>query len=378
MHYKGGEMKHKLISIAAIAILLFMVVGNSIGCGTTTYTLTITSTAGGNVTTPAEGTYTSYAANATVNLIATADSGYRFVNWTATAGTFGNATAATTTFTMPAQNATVTAHFALGVLIENVPDTSWSGANPSNYCAPLAMVNILGYWDEVIGLPNAYNVTAWLQPSNLNTVANDVGYFMDTNNAEAASIPNRRGNDADGHLGTYAKDILMGAVTLGNIDYVLWDAVTPLGNPTPADPGKVGHPWPGVEDYWITSNIGFPFIQTEIDAGRPLVVCYQWWNLLFGTNVTDPQSGKTISVYDWGSWSSNSTDPPEQWNDGYGEGCIGHAVTCVGYILNWDPDGSGSLPSGNWTIVHDTWATTPENVAVLWQGPWNSSHAVLP
>jgi len=362
-------MKHKLISIALITILLFMLLGNSLGCTgptTTNYTLTMASTAGGAVT-PAVGAHT-YAAATVVNLTATADSGYRFVNWTATAGTFGNATAASTTYTMPSQNATVTAHFALGVLIANVPDTSWSGAtNPNNYCAPLAMVNVLGYWDEVMGNSSAYNVTAWKVPSDLNTVANYVGWFMDTNNP-----PNpARGNGP--HAGTYAKDI-----TPGNLDYVLWDTAHLFGypgEPGAIPPGKVSHVWTGANDY----ATGFPFIKAEIDYGRPLVVCFQWWNLGAGINVTDPQSGKTISAFQWGPPIDHSSYPPEEWNMDSGEDCIGHAVTCVGYILNWDPDGSGGpLPSGNWTIVHDTWATTPENIAVLWPGPWNSSHAVLP
>ncbi len=52
-----------------------------------------------------------YAAATVVNIQAGANPGYRFVNWTAPAGTFGNVTAATTTFTMPAQNVTVTANF---------------------------------------------------------------------------------------------------------------------------------------------------------------------------------------------------------------------------------------------------------------------------
>jgi len=54
-----------------------------------------------------------YAEDTEVNIQAVANPGYRFVNWTAPAGTFGNATAATTTFTMPAQNVTVTANFGL-------------------------------------------------------------------------------------------------------------------------------------------------------------------------------------------------------------------------------------------------------------------------
>jgi hypothetical protein len=240
------------------------------------------------------------------------------------------------------------------------------------------MVNILGYWDEVMGRPSAQNVTAFLVPHNLKAVADLVGYFMDTNNI----APPARGNGPDGHLGTYAKDILM--LTLGKLDYVRWDNTHNFTTPPPVLPaGKVGHDWGGANDYCnAVSPVGFLFIKAEIDAGRPLVVCYRWWNLIPGTNVTDPQSGKVISVYQFGGQTSNSTNPPEKWNGLYGEGCIGHAVTCVGYILNWDPDGSGNpLPSANWTIVHDTWATTPENIAVPWifpGGPWNSSHSVLP
>ena len=351
-----------------------MVLGNCIGCSTptTNYTLTMASTAGGSVT-PVVGAH-NYSAGTGVNLTATADSGYRFVNWTGGGADIGNATAAATTITMNADH-TVSANFALGVLIAGVPDTNVPPTTGApNFCAPIAMVNILGYWDEVKGLASAKNVTAWLVPSNLNTVADYVGYFMDTNNI----APPARGNGVDGHLGTKAKDI-----TPGNLDYVRWDNTHNFTTPPPALPArKVGHVWTGIDDYSTITNIGFPFIKAEIDAGRPLVVCYRWWNLSFGTNVTDPQSGKVISAYTWGPPSNHSTppDPAENWTEYIsGELCIGHAVTCVGYILNWDPDGAGPLPSGNYTIVHDTWATTPENIAVPWTGaPWNSSHAVLP
>jgi hypothetical protein len=46
-----------------------------------------------------------------VSIKAEANEGYEFVNWIAPLGVFGNATAAETTFTMPAQNVTVTANF---------------------------------------------------------------------------------------------------------------------------------------------------------------------------------------------------------------------------------------------------------------------------
>jgi hypothetical protein len=52
-----------------------------------------------------------YAESAEVSIKAQANSCYQFVNWTAPAGVFGNATEAETIFTMPAQNVTVTANF---------------------------------------------------------------------------------------------------------------------------------------------------------------------------------------------------------------------------------------------------------------------------
>ena len=52
-----------------------------------------------------------YAEGTNVTIKAEANSGYEFMNWTAEAGTFGDANAAETSFTMPAQNVTVTANF---------------------------------------------------------------------------------------------------------------------------------------------------------------------------------------------------------------------------------------------------------------------------
>jgi uncharacterized repeat protein (TIGR02543 family) len=55
-----------------------------------------------------------YAAGVQVSIQAVAAPGYRFVNWTAPAGSFTNASSATTTFTMPSQDVTVTASFEAG------------------------------------------------------------------------------------------------------------------------------------------------------------------------------------------------------------------------------------------------------------------------
>jgi hypothetical protein len=61
--------------------------------------LTITSTAGGTVTTPGVGTF-HYEGGIVVNLVATPSAGHRFVNWTGNVGTIADVNDATTTVTM--------------------------------------------------------------------------------------------------------------------------------------------------------------------------------------------------------------------------------------------------------------------------------------
>lgn len=75
------------------------------------YNLTISSSAGGSVTTPGQGTF-GYGSWMVVNLVATPASGYRFINWTGDVGTVANVTAASTTITMN-DNYSITANFAL-------------------------------------------------------------------------------------------------------------------------------------------------------------------------------------------------------------------------------------------------------------------------
>jgi preprotein translocase subunit YajC len=73
------------------------------------YSLTISSTEGGSVTLPGEGT-SIHAATTVVNLVATPASGYQFVNWTGNVGTIANVNAASTIITMNS-NYSITANF---------------------------------------------------------------------------------------------------------------------------------------------------------------------------------------------------------------------------------------------------------------------------
>jgi uncharacterized repeat protein (TIGR02543 family) len=78
------------------------------------YTLTISSTAGGSVTTPGEGTFT-YDEGTVVNLVATPATGYGFVNWAGDVGTIPNVNAATTNITMQGAYK-ISARFMAGVV----------------------------------------------------------------------------------------------------------------------------------------------------------------------------------------------------------------------------------------------------------------------
>ncbi|HXZ29805.1 MAG TPA: CFI-box-CTERM domain-containing protein [Dehalococcoidia bacterium] len=106
-----------------------------------------------------------YEAGTAVNITAAANQGYRFVNWTAPAGIFGNSNAAVTTFTMPAQNVTATANFvavySLAMAVSPVDSgTATDLSNVSPYEAG-TVVNIRA-------IPaTGYRFTNWTAPAGI-------------------------------------------------------------------------------------------------------------------------------------------------------------------------------------------------------------------
>jgi hypothetical protein len=94
-------MKNKLTAVTIIAVLICMVLGSSICCGPVQYNLIITSTAGGNVTDPGEGTFT-YDEGTVVNLVAVAEAEeiYHFDGWVGNVDTIDDVEDATITITM--------------------------------------------------------------------------------------------------------------------------------------------------------------------------------------------------------------------------------------------------------------------------------------
>ncbi len=248
-------------------------------------------------------------------------------------------------------------------MILQVPDTqqpvTGSIGNPiNNACAPVSAVNVTEYWDVVRGHPNAFHVNATLIP---NTAADYLYYFMDTSNW--GSPVRLNGTTFPPSNGTYSADIQPGL-----FEFVRWDNVNLFTTPPPVLPAqKLGYNWTLATDY----QAGFPLHVASIDSGLPDVLCFRYWNPIFSGFILNDPSGEIIEFYTWGPMVPTSTppDPDEQWNLNYGEECIGHAVTGVGYYMQFDPDGTdGPLPFTDWFICHDNWPSTGVNVAL----PWNN------
>ena len=134
------------------------------------YNLTISSTSGGSVTTPGEGTFT-YNASEVVPLVATADSGYQFVNWTGDVGTIGNVNSATTNITMNG-NYSIIANFAeaQGWGFEIQPDVTKVGFN-QDFTVNAVVTHYTGNsdtWQMMLRFdPALLEVTSVVQPTTL-------------------------------------------------------------------------------------------------------------------------------------------------------------------------------------------------------------------
>jgi len=103
--------RHHYLKRVGILLIAAALIAGIVSCngGAVQYDLTITSTAGGVVTDPGEGTH-SYAARKVVDLVATPDCGYAFDKWSGDTGTIDDVNAGATNITMSASY-NITANF---------------------------------------------------------------------------------------------------------------------------------------------------------------------------------------------------------------------------------------------------------------------------
>ncbi|MCK4683141.1 hypothetical protein KAT59_08970, partial [Candidatus Bipolaricaulota bacterium] len=177
-----------------------------------------------------------------------------------------------------------------------------------------------------------------------------------------------RENSRHHSSGTLRKDTPPGVM-----EYVRWDRDNLYETPPPEFSEKRGLDWHSelVEgNAWeepLDSLLG------SIEGQIPPVACFTYWNpVIIEKEEVEIGSEKVLlSFAKWGEHLSstemlhkeNPKVPIEEWNEKEG---IGHAVTVVGFIKG-DPDGArGPLPNTLWVIVHDNWASTPENIVIPW------------
>jgi hypothetical protein len=254
---------------------------------------------------------------------------------------------------------------AAGLFIHNVPDASQPPSNTlhfhsvDNWCAPIAASNSIVFLDSVVGLDWAHGVTGDLDPLELSEY---LGYFMTTN---GEGDP-RRENEQQCVPGTLSEDIGPGIV-----DFAVWDGREALDVP-PLEKQQVK--WRAVHlDQQVDDALFFTLLVEFIrQTGVPPVLCFTYWNPVI---IEKEEIGEKKVLTYFATWGKpiastqvlhkeNPKVPNEEWNKKQG---IGHAVTAVGF-LEGDPDGErGSLPNAFWVIVHDNWASTPENIAIPWK-----------
>ncbi|MBN1482392.1 hypothetical protein JXA70_19115 [candidate division KSB1 bacterium] len=256
-----------------------------------------------------------------------------------------------------------------GVIIWDVPDANqMPPATKPGWCAPLSAVNVIDYWANVRCRAGAYML---LGPNPPEVAAEDIGWFCGTNgygNAPSGptSSPDRMNQPPTRWPGTLTTDIQPGIE-----EFIQWDIYHPFNNPNPVLPGKTSAEW--LLD--TESAIGFDHFRDEIDAGRPAVLCFSNWDIVYKTTITDPSLQEPVHVYIWADPVHDVPQlddaPEEQWYPDDGDpNTPGHAVTGYGYWENYDPLNSGT--PANWAIVRDNWLCTPKAVAVPWEH-WNAT-----
>jgi hypothetical protein len=112
-----GSRRDRHLARVCVFLIMAVLIAGMAGCdgNRESYTLTITSTPGGSVVGPGEGTFTYYAGTE-VDLVTETEEGYQFVNWTGNVSTIADVNADTTTITVNGDYS-ITANFAIAIEI---------------------------------------------------------------------------------------------------------------------------------------------------------------------------------------------------------------------------------------------------------------------
>jgi hypothetical protein len=281
------------------------------------------------------------------------------------------------------------------------PTDQWN-----DWCAPTSAANLAGHWTDVRGIPvadtTAYpnSTVAWgagpswkdyLADSNrppaqaaagtLPSSTTDIGWYMDCNRGILwdRQVVKKMGGyyygDPD-HDGTLLRNMHVGLQLFLNNRFSLSSNIC-------WRTGTRGTSYfAGVSPSGLLNMAPFPDeatafaeVKSEIDSNRTLIITFQHWSVTpVGTGAAQGGLLTNEAAYGYSNYffATPYTDMPnaedEYWNLWSDGETLGHAVTCVGYIVGGDPADPWAGPpwyvTNDWVIVHDNWASTPRNVAV--------------
>jgi uncharacterized repeat protein (TIGR02543 family) len=167
--------RHHHVATASIVLIAVSLIAGTVGCigeETPMYDLTISTTEGGEITSPGDGTF-GYDEGTAVPLVAFPHTGYRFVSWTGDVDTIDDVNAAATTIIMN-DDYSITAEFGLEQC-----DLTISSTEGGSVATPQEAASTYDYGTvvDLVATPdNGYQFVSW---------TGDVATIVDVN---AASI----------------------------------------------------------------------------------------------------------------------------------------------------------------------------------------------
>jgi len=248
-----------------------------------------------------------------------------------------------------------------------LPAPSWP-----NYCAPVSAANIWEFYDNRDtsniapwggSLPQPGPAFGWGVSWSTSTIQG-----QGTTPANPPVYMNTNGIVGGPWAGTNIQDIYAGVIAyatstetanaLTKTSYTVSPLLDEVQAYVPPAPGSV---------QIVDETASFANYQVNIPNDIPAIICFKYWiaqppittqnQIEYYNFAVGPQSGDT------------GEGVIEQWQTE-----MGHAVTGVGFHLNFDPgDGGGAR---DWYVVRDNWMSTGVEVAVPFgdpSSPWNAT-----
>lgn len=279
--------------------------------------LTTSSSSGGNVSTPGEaGSPYAYNVSEVVNISATADACYHFVNWTGNTTDIGDVNASSTNISMGTSNKTATANFA----INTSTITYTAGANGTLNNSTPQTINCSANTTYVLATGNAhYHFVNWNDSSTMNP-RSDVGTSTNQSFLANFSIDTHdlTINSTDG-----------GDVLIPGEGTFTYNYSSPVSLEAQADPCYHFVNWSGdvatldgvnssltvidmYDNYSITANFAIDTQSVEYIAGPNGSVNGSWPEYIDCGNDSSWVLATPNLCYYFVNWSDASTDNPRQ------------------------------------------------------------------